>query len=288
MASVSDLATRVAALGDEITPELIAGSHELYAGLHPPADGVRTTRDLAYGPDPRHLLDVHVADDAGTGLPVLVFVHGGGFVGGAKSEPGSPYYDNIGRWAARAGFVGVTIEYRLAPHHVFPAGAEDVGSAVAWLRAHVAEHGGDPDRIVLMGQSAGASHVAGHVALHADGDPGVRAVILVAGAYDLVAFDRVDIVGPYYGEDPAGWEAASALPGLVASGLPVMVSVAEYDPDISHLQTALAIEALFARDERVPHVAWLPGHNHITEVLHIGTGDEVLGDHVRRFVAAHT
>ena len=55
--------------------------------------------------------------------PVLVFVHGGGFTGGNKSTPGSPFYDNVPLWAARNGLVGVNITYRLAPQHPWPAGA---------------------------------------------------------------------------------------------------------------------------------------------------------------------
>lgn len=273
--------------GDEITPELAAASHARYAGRHAAPTGVRTLRDLPYGPDPRQCVDVHVPEHVpGSGLPVVVFVHGGGWVAGNKSEPGSPYYDNIGVWAAHSGYVGVTVGYRLAPAHRFPAGAEDVGAAVAWCAEHIAEHGGDPRRIVLMGHSAGASHVAGHVALRGGGDTGARAVILVSGVYDLVAFADERLLTPYYGE-PAGWAAASPLAGLVASGLPVMVGIAEHDPRPAHRQAALAIAALHARDARLPHIAWLPGHNHLTIVFGMGTDEEDLGDHVRRFVAAH-
>ena len=66
--------------------------------------------------------------------PVLMFVHGGAFVGGGRRGPGgSPFYDNIMLFAARNGIVGVNTTYRLAPQNRWPAGAQDVGSAVRWV-----------------------------------------------------------------------------------------------------------------------------------------------------------
>ena len=60
--------------------------------------------------------------------------------------------------------VGVTMTYRLAPQHQWPAGAQDVGQAVAWVAQNIGEYGGDPSRVVLAGHSAGATHVAGYLA----------------------------------------------------------------------------------------------------------------------------
>jgi acetyl esterase/lipase len=60
--------------------------------------------------------------------------------------------------------VGVNMTYRLAPQHLWPAGAADIGSVVGWLRQHAAEHGADSDRIFLLGTSAGAVHVASYIA----------------------------------------------------------------------------------------------------------------------------
>jgi triacylglycerol lipase len=273
-----------------VGPDTAAASREVFARLHEeqPYDGVALTRDVAYGPHERHRLDIFAPPDGGD-RAVIVFVHGGGFVGGDKSVPDTPYSENVGVWACRAGFVGVTMNYRLAPEHRFPSGSQDVAAAVAWLRAHVGDHGGDPDRIVLMGASAGATHVAGYAAmpeLHPGGDPGVRGLVLLSGAYDLLAFDDEAILGPYFGERGL-WADASPLPGLVASRLPVMAAVAEHDPPVSHRQAALLFAALVERDARVPHLVYLPGHNHFTEVLHFNTDDRLLGDHIVRFAGAH-
>ena len=65
---------------------------------------------------------------------MVVFVYGGGFAGGAKHTPGSPFYDNIGRWAAAHDLVGVTANYRLAPQSQYPSGIEDMTALVGWLQ----------------------------------------------------------------------------------------------------------------------------------------------------------
>jgi triacylglycerol lipase len=280
-----DVASRIAAIGDVVGPETLEASRAVYADAHeqPPYDGVQLTRDLAYGPHERHRLDVFGTPGA-AGRAVVLFVHGGGFVAGDKA-----FNDNVGLWACRAGMVGATMNYRLAPEHTFPAGAEDVGAAVAWLRANAASYGGDPERIVLAGSSAGASHIASYGALpdlHPGGEPGIRGIVLLSGAYDLPAFDDENVLGAYFG-DRSGWEAASPLPGLVASGLPVMLAVAEYDPPVSHRQAAIAIAEFYERDARIPHVAYAAGHNHFTEVFHFNTGDRLLGDHIAAFVRTH-
>ena len=127
----SQIARRVAAIGDVVGPDQAAASRDIFAPLHetPPHDGVDIVRDARYGPHERHRLDVFRPAE-GRDLPVVVFVHGGGFVAGDKSTAGTPYYDNVGLWAARSGMVGVTMNYRLAPEHRWPSGAQDVGAAV--------------------------------------------------------------------------------------------------------------------------------------------------------------
>jgi arylformamidase len=241
-------------------------------------------RDGAYGPHERHRLDVFTLA-GGRELPVVVFVHGGGFVAGDKCTEGTPYHDNVGLWAARSGMVGVTMNYRLAPEHRWPSGAEDVGAATAWLATHAGEYGGDPARIVLMGSSAGATHVAGYAGM-AQRNPAVRAVALLSGAYDLELFDPA-ILEPYLGSDPEVVRSASPLAGLVGSGLPILFAVAQHDPGISHRQAAALFDALFERDGRVPPMAFLPGHNHFTEVLHLNAIDDVLGRQLVAFVEQH-
>src|SRR5690606_15546645 len=117
--------------------------------------------DLEYGPDLRHRIDAFRPDGV-SGAPVIVFVHGGAFVRGSKSTL-EGICDNVLYWFARNGCVGFNVEYRLAPGAVFPAGADDVGSAFAWVAKRSIEFGGDPEKIFLVGHSAGATHIASYL-----------------------------------------------------------------------------------------------------------------------------
>src|SRR5690606_17740509 len=181
---------RLAGLGRELTPDMLRGTTALFSFMAKGSDPeVVVERDLKYGEHERHRLDVHRKDGL-AGAPVLVFVHGGGFVMGDKSSVETPFYDNIGTYAAQQGMVGVTVTYRLAPANRWPSGPEDLARVVGWLRDNVARYGGDPDRIVLAGQSAGATHVAGYVAHkahHAVEGGGIAGAILMSGIYDTLS-----------------------------------------------------------------------------------------------------
>src|SRR5258705_8175186 len=99
---------------------------QLYGPLQEkePYQGVKTERDVKYGDVDRNLLDVFMPEAPSSPRPVLIYVHGGGFVRGDKRAPGSPFNDNIMLWAVRNGYIGVDVTYRLAPQAVWPAGAE--------------------------------------------------------------------------------------------------------------------------------------------------------------------
>jgi triacylglycerol lipase len=286
----AQLARAIAALGRDLHPDVFAASEQLYAPLHaaviPP--GISILRDAVYGGGERNRLDVFAPVGA-VDRPVLLFVHGGGFVMGDKRLPGSPYYDNVGVWAALNGFVGVTMTYGLAPAARYPSGAVDIASAVAWLRSQVGAHGGDPRTIVVMGQSAGAIHAATYAA-RSDLWPGVRigiaGMILMSGVYEFDPEGQPPNVLAYFG-DPATAAAASPLVGLVAADVPLLLALAEWDPPLFHAQAMALARALYARDGHMPHVAYLAGHNHLTEILHLnaaGTDDAILAGHMTGFL----
>ena len=138
---------------------------DLYATLQEkePYPGIKVERDIKYGPAERNLLDVFTPEIDSSARPVLIFIHGGAFVTGDKHSTGSPFYDNIALWAARHGFIGVTLIYRLAPQSPWPAGAEDIALAVNWVADNIGSRGGDGSRIYLLGHSAGPAHVASYV-----------------------------------------------------------------------------------------------------------------------------
>jgi acetyl esterase/lipase len=99
----------------------------------------------------RCLLDVYLPSGA-PGFATLVWFHGGGLTGGRKDDEGTR---KIARSLARAGLGMVVPNYRLSPKAKYPAYIQDAAAAVAWTRAHIAEHGGDPARLFIGGHSAG-------------------------------------------------------------------------------------------------------------------------------------
>jgi triacylglycerol lipase len=198
-----EMAWKLLELGRVIDPPKTAA---LYAPLQQkePYRGIKMERDLKYGAADRNLLDVFEPETSTSPLPVLIFVHGGGFVAGNKRTGDSPFYDNIMLWAVKNGFVGVNMTYRLAPESPWPAGSEDIASTIEWITSNIAARGGDPARIYLMGHSAGAIHVAGYVShpqLHKVEGGGITGAIMVSGIYDLTASPAGDPEIAYFGAD---------------------------------------------------------------------------------------
>ena len=273
-------------IGNVIAPDRAKATDAVYAPLHdlPPFDGVVIERDFAYGDHPRHRLDVFSPKaESPEPLPVLVFVHGGNFVAGQKHAEGSPFYDNVGAWAVRHGFIGVTISYRLAPVAQYPSGIEDLSAVVAWLRSNIGTVNGNPDYIVLMGASAGAIHVASYLAAAASDEAPVAGAVLLSGLYDLPAAPREPVLNTYYGPERE-LAAVSPLPGLVQSAVPIMVVVTEMDPPEHQRQFLGLAQALLERSGQLPRMVYLAGHNHFSEVVHLGTDDEVLGTELASFI----
>lgn len=147
--------------------------------------------DIEYGRvgDERLLLDAFVPDGEGP-FPVAILVHGGGWSNGDKAgseKPGSG--NDVTPWFAplqAAHFTYFSINYRHAPIHRWPAGFEDVQTAIRWVKAHAAEYQGDPQRIVLFGHSAGGQLVC-LAATKADKDTQVQAVVGFAPVTDFIA-----------------------------------------------------------------------------------------------------
>src|SRR5258708_2210187 len=115
-------AARIKEIGPVLNPEMIGEMFKLYAPLMPKAPaGIAMKEDLAYGPDERNRLDVFAPEKKpARSLPVVIFVHGGGYVGGAKTRPGIPFYQNVGYFFARNPPVGVNMTSRLAPKNPCP------------------------------------------------------------------------------------------------------------------------------------------------------------------------
>jgi acetyl esterase len=127
-------------------------------------------------------LRIYRADTAGPPAPVLVWYHGGGWVIGdlASADP------TARKLANRSGAIVVSVDYRLAPEHPFPAGPDDCWAALSWVAEHAAEIGGDPARLAVGGDSAGGNLAAVVAVLARDaGGPALRHQLLIYPATDL-------------------------------------------------------------------------------------------------------
>jgi triacylglycerol lipase len=252
-----------------------------------PYQGIKLERDIKYGPAERNLLDVFTPERVSSAQPVLIFIHGGAFAAGDKHSAGSPFYDNIALWAARHGFIGVTMTYRLAPQSPWPAGVEDIALAVKWVAGNVGSHGGDGSRICLLGHSAGATHVASYVS-HPEffrvKDGGIKAAIMLSGLYDLTASALRAPEKAYFGDDPARYAERSSIEGLVATKTPLMIVTAEFDAPVFLRQFGLLKAAACEGPNGCIRSVVLPRHNHMSQVYSINTADKRLTDQILDFV----
>ena len=254
-----------------------------------PKAGVTIERDLAYGPDARHRLDLHKPEGR-TGVPVVVYLHGGAYVRGSRSV-NAEVYGNVATYFARQGMLGVNGTYRLAPSAQWPAAAQDVGLLVQWLKANAAAHGGDPARIYLIGHSAGATHVATFVYqkdLQAADGAGVAGIVLMSGRYH---FDpkpddpNLKNFQAYFGTDESRYPAQSPINHVkTAKPLPTFIVISEYDnPDLD-TQGALLLGGLCERDRACPRFMRMELHNHLSMVYQFNTADDALGRQILEFI----
>jgi acetyl esterase/lipase len=281
-----DIAQKIAALGRVVDPENTA---KIYTPLQEkePYAGVKVMRDVKYGSDVRNVVDIFVPETGAAGRPVLMFVHGGGMIRGNKHPPGSAFYDNIMLFAARHGMVGVNVEYRLAPQHPWPAGNEDLAAAIRLVADKAADFGADPNRVFLMGHSAGATHVASYVShpeFHGPKGSGLAGAILSSGGYDFTKGEQSDGRIAYFGSDPALLTQRSSVAGLIKTKIPFMMSSAELDPPPIAAQSALLKDALCKSEHGCVRSVMLPKHSHMSESYAINTADTQLSDQILEFI----
>lgn len=213
-----------------------------FTALQRPAPDMALTADRPYGEHPEQMLRIHVphGDEP---RPVLVYLHGGGFVGGGLAVVDEPARD----LAARTGAIVVTPTYRRAPEHRFPAAHDDAFAALAWVHENIVEFGGDSSRIAVAGDSAGGS-LAAAAAIRAQ-DEGLHLTSLlliyplvnataqnasrtaygegyVIGVEDLKWFDSQYLTSPQDAEDPRMNLEAARLGALP----PTLILTNEFDP----------------------------------------------------------
>lgn len=280
------LAEQVRRIGAEVNPRTIGDSAALIAALHPAGlpEDVSLRRDVAYGPHPRQRLDVFSPRDEPV-RSVVVFVHGGAFVSGDKHRAGSPFHDNVGIWAARAGRLGVTINHRLAPDAPWPDAADDIALVMDWCARTATAPSGSPLPVHLIGTSSGAVHVGTSLT----GGPGWEprgmspaSAAFVSGVYDLPAFG-VERVRSYFGDDLdvlRRWQLAQRLSRI---DVPMLFAVGELDTPDAHAQLLRMLEVCVRERGTMPAVARARAANHFTIVNAIGSRFDDLGPELRTF-----
>jgi acetyl esterase len=270
----------------------------LYDGLlaNQPKDGVRASLDQAYGPHSRHRLDIYLPDASQTvppgGWPVLVAVHGGGFIRGDKAMRA-----NVGWYFARQGVAVVVPNYRLAPDAHWPSGPEDIVSVCQWVRAQADTLGLDADSVILQGESAGAAHVAAASLIRRFQPEGWRiaGAICLSGPYapcmERLARPVLGIDTPdprndaYFGtDDVAALQGMSIIDQVDAAPFPLMIGVAERDLGQMQIQAGALFHELVRRHGYLPQWLMVRDHNHFSQTYSVGTGDTALAQPMSDFM----
>jgi triacylglycerol lipase len=286
----ADIARAIRTAGPVIDPP---AAKALYAPLLTDMPrGREPVRDIAYGTDKRHRLDVYPPVGAGARAPVVVFLHGGGFIRGDKADRAA-----VGHYFSRHGVLAVLPNYRIGPRHRWPAGAEDAASVLAWARANVAAHGGDPDHIVIAGESAGAAHVAAATLIRRFHPPEglkIAGAFLASGVYnvelELLARAQLGIATPdprneaYFGTDFARYRSMSTVELVDAAPFPLAITYAELDPIQMQAQAGELFARLITRHAFNPSIHVIANHNHLSQVFSINSGDDALAAPLLAFV----
>lgn len=219
-------------------------------------------------------LDVYrpiAAQDA----PVVVFFHGGTWKNGNRQQ-----YRWAGEALARHGVVAIVPDYRKYPQVTLDGFMRDAAVAVAWSRAHAAEHGGEPRRLVLMGHSAGA-HMAALLAsdgrwLQAQGmaPRQLCGVVGLAGAYDFLPLTDPDLIG-MFGRDPAQQRRSQPIAFVDGDEPPMLLLHGSADKVVLP-QESLALQAALQRAGVPAEVKLYPGVGHLRLALALRKDDPAL------------
>jgi acetyl esterase/lipase len=233
----------------------------------------------------RNLLDIVLPDEPGSGRPILLQIHGGGWMIGDKREQGGPL---MGYLASR-GWVCFAINYRLSPQAKFPAHIVDVKRALRWIREHAHEYGADPDFICVTGGSAGG-HLTALTALSQNdpafqpgfesADTSVSAAVPFYGVYDFL--DRAKIRGRQSmegiltryvfpcppGENPELWDSACPITRVSADAPPFLVVQGTHDTLVFVEEAREFVRALREKSRASVHYLEMKGAQHAFEIFH--------------------
>ncbi|HLJ46217.1 MAG TPA: alpha/beta fold hydrolase [Bryobacteraceae bacterium] len=238
------------------------------------APNVEVHKDIAYAlgkPEDagKHNLDIYTPQGK-KNFPVLIFIHGGSWRSGDRSN-----YPALANRFAKEGIGVVVPSYRLMPANPHPAQVDDATAAVSWTIAHVAEYGGDPKKIYLAGHSAGG-HLAAYAGLNPKFWPNLKGVLPLSGVYDVRAI-------PGFKEDG---EKASPMTHIRAGAPPFLVEYCQNDYPTLTVQARDFAAALKSAGDSV-EVVYVPGENHISEIVNVYKDDDPIALAVLHFIQQH-
>jgi acetyl esterase/lipase len=250
-----------------------------------PNSGYKLEAGIAFGDLARQKLDVYrPAVPRSSPAPVVVFFYGGGWGGGERGD-----YRFVGQYLASQGFVTVIPDYRLRPEAVFPAFLEDGAKALRWVQDHAAEQGGDPQRILLIGHSAGAYNAVmlaldRHYGEAAGFDAArLRGVVGLAGPYDfkLEKYPLPQTFGA--ATDPRQTQPVN----FVAPGAPPMLLVTGDADDTVNPENSRSLARHLEAVQSPVRLRVLAGRGHTEIVLLVswlGYPDQALRDEIIQFL----
>lgn len=241
-------------------------------------------QDVIYGRVQGSALLADIAyTEGGEPAPAIVYVHGGRWRAGSRTGRTSLKVD---QWA-EFGFFAMTIDYRLVGASPAPAPYEDLLCAVRWVHAHADDYGIDPERIYLIGNSAGG-HMVALAATLGEGPytrrggwdearSDVRAVISAAGPYELNTLSWGNLWTPMSGDVEDARRLASPIHQITAGTKPILIIHSDDDRSVPVQQAVDMAQALEAAN--VPH-----RFVHYADRGHMGITDEVIQE-TRAFIA---
>jgi len=265
------------------------------------SDGVEVVRGLSYGPaGKRNELEIHRSTARSEGAPVLLQIHGGAWMIGDKEQQGRPLMTHL----AERGWVCVAINYRLSPKARFPDHLIDAKRAIGWIRANIAEYGGDPNWLAVTGGSAGG-HLSALVGLTAneprfqpgfeDVDTRVQAAVPFYGIYDFAdrqgvrgrssmrtMLERYVMPAPLAGNEDA-WDRASPVCWAHAEAPPFFVIHGDQDALAFVEDARLFVAGLRGVSNEPVAYAEVPHAQHAFDVFHSQRCAEAVGA-VSRFL----
>lgn len=248
---------------------LLAGCSlvQTFNALIPTAD-IECIDNLTYGPLPRQRLDLYRPAGESRGLrPVVVFFYGGSWDSGRKED-----YLFVAEALTSIGVIAVLPDYRVYPEVRFPAFLDDAGAAVAWSRRHVSDYGGDPDRLFVMGHSAGA-HIAAMLAFDrqwlrkAGSDPGQLAGFIgLAGPYDFLPL-KSERLKTIFGPEPSRM-LSQPIHFVTREAPPALLLHGDADTVVGPHNSANLARRIRELGGRVDYIRY-PGLDHQTIVVNL-------------------